>query len=100
MEKNEKGFPITPTRVENLNENTAEKLTRDGCGSGDRTVNDARDGCGQGSCGGTGAVDMLEPAYVYAPRQKFCMLYSNDEALWHGTLFEQLYKPMEVYGRE
>jgi hypothetical protein len=42
----------------------------------------------------------MEPAYVYAPSQKFCMLFSDDDALWHGTLFEQLYKPMEVYGRE
>ena len=45
-------------------------------------------------------LDNLMPGYVYAPMQKFCMLYSADEALRHGTLFEQLYKPMEVYGRE
>ena len=39
-------------------------------------------------------------AYVYAPSQRFCMLYSASDALDHGTLFEALYKPMEVYGRE
>ncbi len=54
-------------------------------------------GCG---CGGNGCVDAFSPAYVYAPNQKFCMLYSAPDALAHGTLFEQLYKPMEVYGNE
>ena len=39
-------------------------------------------------------------AYVYAPTQAFRLLYSAPEALKHGTLFEELYKPMEVYGRE
>lgn len=39
-------------------------------------------------------------AYVYAPNQRFRMLYSAPDALDHGTLFEELYKPMEVYGRE
>ena len=39
-------------------------------------------------------------AYVYAPNQSFRMLYSAKEALAHGTLFEELYKPMEVYGNE
>lgn len=47
-----------------------------------------------------GACDEVKLAYVYAPNQKFCMLYSAEEALKHGTLFENLYKPMEVYGRE
>lgn len=52
------------------------------------------------ACGGSTAVDELTPAYLYSPNQKFCMLYSAADALKHGTLFEQLYKPMEVYGRE
>ncbi len=39
-------------------------------------------------------------AYVYSPDQKFRLLYSAPEALKHGTLFEELYKPMEVYGNE
>ena len=60
-------------------------------------VTDQGDGC---VCGGNTAVDSLPPAYVYAPSQKFCMLYSDTDALSKGTLFEQLYKPMEVYGRE
>ena len=53
------------------------------------------------SCGDGGTcLDALPLAYVYAPDQKFRMLYSASEALKHGTLFEELYKPMEVYGRE
>ena len=54
-----------------------------------------------GMCGGTGDCrDNMPLGYVYAPDQKFCMLYSAKDALAHGTLFEELYKPMEVYGRE
>ncbi len=45
-------------------------------------------------------LDSLPLAYVYAPHQRFCMLYSAEDALSHGTLFEALYKPKEVYGRE
>ncbi len=46
------------------------------------------------------AVDGGPLAYVYSPKQRFRLLYSAPEALSHGTLFEELYKPMEVYGRE
>ena len=53
------------------------------------------------SCGGRGdCLDLLPLAYVYAPDQPFRMLYTAEDALGHGTLFEELYKPMEVYGRE
>ena len=52
-------------------------------------------------CGGRGdSLDGMPLAYVYAPDQKFRMMYSPSEALEKGTLFEELYKPMEVYGRE
>lgn len=39
-------------------------------------------------------------AYAYVPIQSFRMLYTPADALTHGTLFEELYKPMEVYGHE
>ena len=56
---------------------------------------------GNHSCGGNGScLDNMPLAYVYAPDQMFRMLYTANEALSHGTLFEELYKPMEVYGRE
>ena len=56
---------------------------------------------GNHTCGGDGScLDRVPLAYVYAPNQVFRMLYSANDALTHGTLFEELYKPMEVYGRE
>ncbi len=39
-------------------------------------------------------------AYAYVPIQSFRMMYPVSDALSHGTLFEELYKPMEVYGNE
>lgn len=34
-------------------------------------------------------------AMVYSPNQCWRRLYSPEEALSHGTLFEELYKPLE-----
>jgi len=34
-------------------------------------------------------------AMVYSPYQCWRMLYSEMDALSHGTLFEELYKPLE-----
>ena len=34
-------------------------------------------------------------AMVYSPYQCWRMLYSESDALKHGTLFEELYKPLE-----
>ncbi len=34
-------------------------------------------------------------AMVYSPYQSWRMLYNECEALNHGTLFEELYKPLE-----
>ena len=39
-------------------------------------------------------------AYAYVPIQRWRLLYPTDAALGKGTLFEELYKPMEVYGHE
>lgn len=39
-------------------------------------------------------------AYAYVPIQRWRMIYPTNEALSNGTLFEELYKPMEVYGNE
>lgn len=33
---------------------------------------------------------------VYAPMQSWQMLYAPEQALKHGTMFEELYKPLEV----
>jgi hypothetical protein len=37
----------------------------------------------------------VQLAMVYAPKQAFRMLYTAPDALKHGTLFEELYKPLE-----
>ena len=95
MDKNENGYP-----------NLGGSMGGDGCSRnnvGQNGNTDARQNgntVGNGNCGGTGCVDAFPLAYVYAPNQSFRMLYSAEEALKHGTLFEELYKPKEVYGRE
>jgi hypothetical protein len=64
---------------------------------GDTIPHSMNNGCGDMS---DDCLDGRPLAYVYAPNQRFCMLYSAKDALDRGTLFEALYKPMEVYGRE
>ncbi len=34
-------------------------------------------------------------AMVYTPPQSFVMLYTPEQALAHGTLFEELYMPLD-----
>lgn len=109
MEKNEKGFPVTDmnnvggTRQNGTSSNFVEELL-------DRNLPENRNGnmngCSNGndtstnhSCGG-GMLADSKLAYAYAPDQMFRLLYSAGDALKHGTLFEELYKPMEVYGNE
>ena len=93
MDKNENGFPITCRRC--------------GCGNACQNAYSCNSnptengGMNNHSCGGSGnCLDEMPLAYVYAPDQRFRMLYSANDALKHGTLFEELYKPKEVYGRE
>lgn len=38
--------------------------------------------------------------YAYVPIQRWRMLYTPEAGLKRGTLFEELDKPMEVYGNE
>ena len=71
MERNQNGYPSTP------------------------------DGQSRGKCEGREGCDMSGMAigYAYVPYQKFRMLYSAEDALSHGTLFEELYLPFGVYGK-
>lgn len=41
----------------------------------------------------------VQLAMVYSPVQQFRGLYEPSDALAHGTLFEELYKPLERGGR-
>ena len=114
MERNENGLPRTQGNngrvAGNTTQNGMQNGMQNGFGSngsmnGNNYVGGTRGGCrGEGASGGdesmNGGLDGMPLAYVYAPSQKFRLLYSPADALAHGTLFEELYKPMEVYGRE
>ena len=97
MDKNENGYPGGIV---------GGVTDMGGCGNrpgnGSGNGNGSVGGVGNNhTCGGDGScLDNMSLAYVYAPNQMFRMLYSANDALSHGTLFEELYKPMEVYGRE
>ena len=96
MDKNENGYPMPDAPGGEVGGVTDNMGGCGGCQNG---------GCGNGgmnhSCGGTGTcLDAKPLAYLYAPDQMFRLLYSANDALKHGTLFEELYKPKEVYGRE
>ena len=92
MDKNQNGFPGSVGQS-NL---PCNPPNRPGANNNAADMNGGTNGNG---CGGD-MLDAMPLAYVYAPNQRFQMLYSAPEALRHGTLFEELYKPMEVYGRE
>ena len=78
MERNENGYPETHS--------VKDQIENGNCQNG-------MNGCGT-------APEGVRLAYLHSPDQRFRMLYSAEDALKHGTLFEELYKPMEVYGCE
>ena len=51
---------------------------------------------GKMGCGGGGVLAGRQLASVYAPNQEWRMIYPVEKALSHGTLFEELYKPLEA----
>lgn len=80
MERNQNGYPTPRTDI--------SEPRSGGCTAG-------------GSCGGENlSMNDLPLAYAYIPVQKWRMLYSPEDALVRGTMFEELDKPKEVYGRE
>ena len=82
MERNQNGYPTSP-RCD------CERQSHGGCGSSERASE-------MSACE---AFDTMPIAYCYVPRQKFRMLYNESDALSHGTLFEELYIPTEVYAK-
>ena len=111
MLKNEKGYPSSPVFAERSESDVTPRQSE---ARGDWQIpttdnsSEPKSGHSLGAspelhsgCGGRGdCLDTVPLAYVYAPSQQFRLLYSAKDALSHGTLFEELYKPMEVYGRE
>ena len=106
MAKNENGYPIvkarqtSPCASEGIVGGVIEN-EMNGCGCDMRDESIDNNSMTHNDCGGTGnCLDSMSLAYVYAPNQHFRLLYSAKDALSHGTLFEELYKPREVYGHE
>ena len=57
-------------------------------------------GRGEGGCVGQSSSTPPSLAMVYSPEQSWRMIYTPEDALSHGTLFEELYKPLEdCYGK-
>ena len=117
MEKNENGTPLstkngngapgrTPPDMGRSNPSPDATHQKNGAMNHDTPMPQNERGANDrsmrmGDCGEIeDCLDSRPLAYVYAPNQRFCMLYSAEDALNHGTLFEALYKPKEVYGRE
>ena len=105
MERNENGVPVAPNSargnaLDDFFRNRPEGTERrDGC----RNARSAQDGCHNPQNGDTGMDvmgDSLPLAYAYVPWQSWRMLYTPDVALKNGTLFEELNKPLGVYGNE
>ena len=99
---NENGYPIilddTKQGCTNGMQNNRNSGSR--CQSDTVAENGQSGAKAEEGCGGEGCPHDLPLAYVYAPDQKFRLLFSAPDALAKGTLFEELYKPMGVYGNE
>ena len=111
MKKNENGIPCFDPSPRSGGNDTQDKRSEkqifDTEPTRDDTQSRQKEGCSKNNGSApddngypAGTCDEVPLAYVYAPTQKFCMLYSASEALNHGTLFENLYKPLGVYGNE
>ena len=106
MEKNENGYPRGSARRSDVGGVTESGRNCQGNIVGgtnnNGSVGGVTDGCGPDGQNGTciDSLDMKPLAYAYVPIQRWQMLYPVDRGLERGTLFEELDKPMEVYGNE
>ena len=94
MERNENGL-----RVRGGQSSPERDYACPGTGElwqGDSTV---RDGCSDNSSCALGCSDK-QLAMVYAPNQCWRMIFSPEDAMRHGTMFRELYKPLEGYEHE
>ena len=97
MEKNENGFSAYNFNGRSNRNNscpgTGELWTQNGNGGMSGIGNGGANTCPDRDLGGT-----RQLAMVYSPYQCWRMLYSPDEALMRGTMFEELDKPLEECG--
>lgn len=107
MERNENG--LTRDSAFGMGVNGQRNRTCPGTGAGNGTARDRENT----ACPGTGDIwrpdTEMSPEHlvahrscskhqlgmVYSPYQCWRMLYTAEDALKHGTLFEELYKPLE-----
>ena len=102
MEKNENGFSLRRN-------NSGSSLTG-GCGCGNQNNIDGcplrNQGNGASNGGTVGKTtdslldngNSMQLAMVYSPYQNWQLIYTPEMALKHGTLFEELYKPLDLEG--
>ena len=85
MERNAKGMPREPEGGVNMSRQRIDGSAENG-----------------EMCPESDAATLFDKplAYAYVPIQRWRMLYEPERALMRGTLFEELDKPMEVYGNE
>lgn len=112
MEKNENGFNRSPVQNGGLsdywNGNGSNQSTdRRGCAGTGPVRQPGTDGNGEQLGAGEGALGSQgggcserQLAMMYSPYQCWHMLYSPDDALAHGTMFRELYKPLGGKGDE
>jgi len=86
MEKNENGFIA---RDRNINSSDAQRESNSNSRLNCRGERDEGDASVSPNCSD------WQLAMVYSPFQCWRMLYSVEDALSHGTLFEELFKPLE-----
>ena len=106
MEKNENGYSEYFARNganTQMRGGTQNRSRNDGCSRGNiqnGVQNVSPSGEGRVEWQGMGLCNSPSLAMVYSPCQMWRMLYSTEDALAHGTLFEELYKPLEdCYGK-
>ena len=119
MEKNENGFNRAPMENGSNSQRGSDwqGMQNGGLGNYWNDRGENRRGCagtgpvrppeGNGTISGEdslgfpgGACSERQLAMVYSPHQCWRMLYSPDEALKRGTMFEELYKPLGGHGNE
>lgn len=92
MDRNENGYPRARATGSTLGGRNCIGEKVDSQNGGD---------CGPKANGGCAdCLDTKPLAYSYNPIQRWQMLYTIDKALGRGTLFEELDKPLGVYGNE
>ena len=89
MDRNETGIPRGRVNTDSVRRDCTGNLVGSGSCGPERV---------EGVC--TDCLDTKPLAYSYNPIQRWQMLYKIDDALGHGTLFEELDKPLGVYGNE